>query len=463
MRAPLVAAVTALSLACSALAVPLAERQIQTYLPPSQDPFYRPPASFASAQNGAILASRKVGTYFDLLADATYQVLYKTTAATGEADATVATLFRPKNALSPPRIMLLLSPTDSASVDCQTSYALVAHRNPFNATLTVATAVNAATNGLDLLAGLAKGWYVAVPDHEGSKAAFISGVTEAFAGLDGLRAMLNHRETLPSADGYKAVIHGYSGGGHASAWATQFLPTYGSGLNVVAAAYGGVPIDLRVTFDHLDRNLFGSLAISALQGMANAYPELQTWLDTAVSSAGRTAFQRAKTDCNSFVAAPFVDLDSLFTAGGAALEETIPKKYFAIGSLGRPLDAPGASTNGQIASIPVFQYHSRSDQIVSYDPVPSYFSAQCAGGANLQLGTTLLSEHITALIAFLGDAYIFMNNAFEGRLGNRGCSQRNTIVAPLFSRAYIEAVGEQAWRQILGLNQRKVGGEEIHL
>lgn len=108
MRAPLVAAVTALSLACSALAVPLAERQIQTYLPPSQDPFYRPPASFASAQNGAILASRKVSTYFDLLADATYQVLYKTTAATGEADATVATLFRPKNALSPPRIMLLL-------------------------------------------------------------------------------------------------------------------------------------------------------------------------------------------------------------------------------------------------------------------------------------------------------------------------------------------------------------------
>lgn len=102
----------------------------------------------------------------------------------------------------------------------------MAHRNPFNATLTVATAVNAATNGLDLLAGLAKGWYVAVPDHEGSKAAFISGVTEAFAGLDGLRAMLNSRETLPSADGYKAVIHGYSGGGASALFPYPRLFTY---------------------------------------------------------------------------------------------------------------------------------------------------------------------------------------------------------------------------------------------
>jgi hypothetical protein len=58
----------------------------------------------------------------------------------------------------------------------------------------------------------------------------MSGVTEARAGLDGLRALLNFEPSLKRD--YKAVIRGYSGGGHAGAWATQYLTSYGHGLNV---------------------------------------------------------------------------------------------------------------------------------------------------------------------------------------------------------------------------------------
>lgn len=47
-----------------------------------------------------------------------------------------------------------------------------------------------------------------VPDHDGLKAAFFAGVVEAFAGLDGLRALLNFPTVLPCIDNYKAVIHG---------------------------------------------------------------------------------------------------------------------------------------------------------------------------------------------------------------------------------------------------------------
>lgn len=64
------------------------------------------------------------------------------------------------------------------------------------------------------------------------------------------------------------VSHSYSGGAHASAWAVEYLQTYGSGLNVwpshrsecgekradggwfmqvVAAAYGGTPVDATST------------------------------------------------------------------------------------------------------------------------------------------------------------------------------------------------------------------------
>ncbi|MBZ6370612.1 MAG: lipase family protein [Microbacterium hominis] len=64
----------------------------------------------------------------------------------------------------------------------------------------------------DIVAGLSKGWYVSVPDHEGPKAAFISGVTAAYCGIDALRATLNFTEIIPDSQGYKAVYHGYEAG-----------------------------------------------------------------------------------------------------------------------------------------------------------------------------------------------------------------------------------------------------------
>ncbi|BGP43953.1 hypothetical protein JCM10450v2_008165 [Rhodotorula kratochvilovae] len=441
---------------------------LTSYLPPSLDPFYKPPPTFSRSARGTVLAARDVHTAYDGVASRTRQVLYRTTGARGEADATVATLFRPLVPAMPPRIMLLMPPTDSACVDCQTSYALVNHRNPLDISLTTATALNAATNGLDILAGLSKGWFVALPDHEGSKAAFISGVTEAFAGLDGLRALLNEGEVLrpEERDGYKAVIHGYSGGGHGSAWATQFLSTYGAGLNVIAAAYGGVPVDLFATLKGLNKSLFASLAFSALAGMANAYPELDAWISANVNACGRTKFAQARSDCNSFISAPGADVYSYLTKGAAALDEPLPQKYFALGLLGQPITARqtggAAGTDGRIG-IPTFQYHSASDEIVAYGPVPGYVADQCARGARITFATTALSGHITALIAFLGDAYIFMDNAFEGRFGPEGCSTQNSIVAPLFSPAYVQAIGEQAWKQVRGLNGRNVGGETVRL
>ncbi|GAA6057197.1 hypothetical protein JCM3770_004373 [Rhodotorula araucariae] len=443
---------------------------LTSYLPPSVDPFYRAPSAgaLAAAAPGDILATRAVHTAYDAVAQTTHQVLYRTTGADGEPDATVATLFRPLVPAQPARIMLLMPPTDSACVDCQTSYALVNHRNPLDISLTTATALNAATNGLDILAGLSKGWFVALPDHEGSKAAFISGVSEAFAGLDGLRALLHDEEILPAAerDGYKAVIHGYSGGGHGSAWATQFLGTYGKGLNVIAAAYGGVPVDLFATLKGLNKSLFASLAFSALAGMANAYPELDAWIAANVNARGKAKFAQARSDCNSFISAPGADVYSYLTRGAAALDDPVPQKYFALGLLGQPLSAEqtggAAATDGRIA-VPTFQYHSASDEIVAYGPVPGYVADQCARGARITLATTALSGHITALIEFLGDAYIFMDNAFAGRFGAEGCSEQHSIVAPLFSKAYVDAIGAQAWNQVRALNGRNVGGEVVHL
>lgn len=119
----------------------------------------------------------------------------KTTLATGGDAVTAATLFAPLEPASTPRIMVLAAPIDSACRDCEVTYVLQ-NSGKSNATDFLLKSV-----AIDILAGLYKGWHVAVPDHEGPNAAYIAGVQEAFGVIDGLRAILNFPNILPSISG----------------------------------------------------------------------------------------------------------------------------------------------------------------------------------------------------------------------------------------------------------------------
>lgn len=74
-----------------------------------------------------------------------------------------------------------------------------------------------------------QGIFIAAPDFEGSRGAFTIGKTEGHGVLDGLRALLNHKATLPDATGHSIILSGYSGGAHASAWGAQLASTYAPG------------------------------------------------------------------------------------------------------------------------------------------------------------------------------------------------------------------------------------------
>ncbi|BGP44615.1 hypothetical protein JCM10450v2_000429 [Rhodotorula kratochvilovae] len=416
---------------------------------PSNDPFYQPPANWTTEERGAVLNSRPVWTQFDSGARSVYQVLYKTTTALGEPDATAATLFAPVEPASPPRVMLLLAPIDTAAPDCQVTFALQ------NGGESNATDFLQSTVAIDLLASLSKGYYVAVPDHEGSNASFISGVTEALAGLDGLRALLNHNETLPSSANYSAVIHGYSGGGHASAWATTFTETYGKDLNIIAAAYGGVPVDLTSTLELLNGGNNSFLAISSLVGLANAYPDLNAYYEGILTENGTRAFELARTMCNTQLAQELsnVDVASFFTSGASFVNDTSIQKWLQGGLLGAPLnDSSLTPVNvSGVVSIPVFQYHSVTDEVVSYKPVPNYVKSQCERGAKIQFQASVGTDHSTTSVAFSGDAYNFLERAFNGTLELNACNQTLGIDAMPGTPGYIEAIGTEAWTLISSL------------
>ncbi|GAA5838400.1 hypothetical protein JCM9279_003232 [Rhodotorula babjevae] len=412
-------------------------------LRPTNDSFYTPTGDWASQANGAVLDSRPVWTQFDMGARSVYQVLYKTTSPLGEADATVTTVFRPAEPASPPRVMLLMAPIDTASPDCQVAYSLE------NGGGSNATSFLQSTVALDIVSSLSKGWYVSVPDHEGSNASFISGVTEGLAGIDGLRALLNHNETIPSTDNYSAVIHGYSGGGHASAWTTQFLSTYGEGLNVIAAAYGGVPVDLTSTLELLNGSNESYLAISSLVGLANAYPELNSYYETILTENGTRAFEISRTTCNTQLADELsnVNVSSLFTTGLDFQNNSIAQRYVQGGLLGAPLNDSALTPVNitGVVSIPVFQYHSVTDQVVAYEPVPAYVQSQCDRGAKIKFMSSIGTDHSTTSIVYAGDAYQFLDQAFNGTF-IEACNT-STVGVDLYpgSPAFIQSIGTEAW------------------
>lgn len=144
---------------------------------------------------------------------------------------------------------------DSAAKDCDLNWAQI----PFGGS--EGTQIIVTLNSPPFYAAMRQGWYVVTPGHEGSQAAFIAGPGAGKASIDGVRAMLNHKPTLPSTAGYKAAFYGYSGGGHAAAWANQMASTaYGSDLNILGAAYGGTIAYLRPVVDFLNKGLFTGFA-----------------------------------------------------------------------------------------------------------------------------------------------------------------------------------------------------------
>ncbi|GAA5915944.1 hypothetical protein JCM6882_000187 [Rhodosporidiobolus microsporus] len=423
-------------------------------LPPSNSTWYDPPSGSSEKEDGAVLKSRKVSTAFDGYSTA-YQLLYRTTDAHGGADATNTLVFVPPEPVSPPRIVLYLAPADTAAADCSLQYAALTGTQSNAGLGTVAT---------NILASLSKGYYVSFPDHEGSQAAYISGVTEARAALDGLKALLNFDTALPSKEGYKAVIDGYSGGGHAAGWATQYLTTYGKDLNVVGASMGGVPVTLAHTLDLISGSNSTSLVFSALAGLANTDSVLDTWLSENLHENGTTAIAEARKNANCLgastsVAASYAgaNLYSFFKGGEAALHEGYMAGVLAAAKLGEPMPD---GNDGVFAPIPVFLYHSKVDDVVSYTPIRPFWLDQCKKGAKIHLATTTGYDHITTYLQYLGDSFRFLDRAFEGTTGLDSCVATDGVEAEVLSEEYVQSIGEVAannLQAILGLANSTTG------
>lgn len=94
-------------------------------LPPTEDPFYLPPAGLSLQKPGAILRSRSLGALslsgsVPFQAKAAYQLLYRTTDSLGNASAAVTTIIVPNNA-NTSRLLSYQFAEDAAWANCAPS------------------------------------------------------------------------------------------------------------------------------------------------------------------------------------------------------------------------------------------------------------------------------------------------------------------------------------------------------
>jgi Secretory lipase len=224
--------------------------------PPAADPFYTAPNDLASTKPGTVLRSREVTVAaFAALPQNlqhAYQILYRTTSAVGEPQATVTTLLVPfKASTSPAKLLSYQTAEDSPSAQCAPSYQLrfgAGNQGFFTqAELTLIDAI------------LQRGWIVAVPDYEGPwlwiettsdlmlkasctsrclgpNSAFVAGIQAGQGVLDGIRASLAFPAASLGVSTTRVGLLGYSGGAWASAWASELQSSYAPELQIAGIA-----------------------------------------------------------------------------------------------------------------------------------------------------------------------------------------------------------------------------------
>ncbi|CAD6910533.1 unnamed protein product [Tilletia controversa] len=322
---------------------------------PSQDAFYKPPSGWQRKANGAILRSRQVRPSSSNAA-AAYQILFKTTDALGAPDHTVTTILVPQKPQSPAKIVSIQLPQDSPSLDCAPSAALVAHSKS-----NFAVIVPFVNQGLE--PSLQNGYYVNVPDHEGSRALAFVGDMEGHAVLDSLKATTSFPTAIPGVSiKTPIVLGGYSGGAHASAWGSQLYPLYAPNLNIIGQVIGGTPVRLSNIVNYLNKY--------------KAYPDIKNYIDAHVLPNGTALIEDIQDNkCIGQVVLNYSgkDLFSLFKIK-EPLSANIPQKRLNQNMLGN---------DGSTLKVKTIMYHSEKDDIIPFGDAQKYAADQCAKGASL--------------------------------------------------------------------------------
>jgi hypothetical protein len=409
--------------------------------PPTDDAFYTPPDDFEATALGSILRQRTVpfpiandGHPLDL--NGSYQILYHTTDTFGNATATVTTLLVPHNADNS-KLLSYQVAEDSAYLNCAPSYGLQLNSKP------------GASGGGEILfieAALQQGWFVAIPDHEGPKAAFLANIRGGQAVLDGIRAVHSSGSFTGIATDPRTVMWGYSGGSMVTGFAAELQPSYAPQLDLAGAALGGTVPNISSNLPLINKSLFAGLFPPGVLGLSHEYPEFAAALDNFLVPEKRDEFKVAENQCTvdnvkTFVGQDmmsyFVDLPSVIT------------KF-------RPIF--DANTMGQHApQVPLYVYKGIQDGISSITDTDKLVQSYCDSGSSVTYKRDILANHLSMTFVGAPDALIFLKERLDGRDAKQSACVVQNVISSLTDPSTFQVLGEALIQGLLDKLEDLVG------
>ncbi|HET6288902.1 MAG TPA: lipase family protein [Amycolatopsis sp.] len=337
-------------------------------------------------------------TLFPMPVDA-WQLIYRSTSATGAPNAVSGTLLVPRTPWSrgPRPLVSYAVGTHGLGDDCAPSYKL-----------RTGTENEIALIGQALLAG----WAVVLSDYEGlgtpGPHTYAVGRAEGHAVLDAARAAARvpGSGVSPSAP---VGLFGYSQGGQATAFAAELAPTYAPELNVVGVATGGVPADLAEVARFNDGNVGFSLVLAAAAGYDAAYADVP--FEEILNDRGRATVPRVARACTAELAtiAPFGRLAEFVTVPDPLAD---PRWRARLAENRAGNHAPAA---------PVYLYHGTLDELIPFAVGQDLRSAWCARGAEVRWQPIPLAEHILGVSVGGPAAMTWLGDRFAGRPASSNC------------------------------------------
>ncbi|WP_280246983.1 lipase family protein [Nocardia abscessus] len=374
--------------------------------PPDLDPFYAAPANLEEYRNGAVLDSRPIALFGLPLPISTWQVKYRSTDASDDPIADVATVMVPLLPWFGPGARPLLSyqvPEDSLGTRCAPSFAL---RGGWDT-----GAVNTLIDTPFMAEALRRGWAVVVSDYEGPWSRFLDGVNSGRGVLDGIRAA---RDFPPAGLGPATPIGawGYSGGAFATLWAAQIQPWYAPDVRFAGLTSGGVPADWPAIAREADGTVQAGLALLILFALARNDPG--GGLLELLNDRGHAALVENGAACGSDLVPKYV---------GARVDDfALVPDLLSHPAFRAATDAQ--ELGGSAPAAPMYLYHSLTDDVIPVAGFTDLVGRYCARGATATSVHSMLPTHNPAAIGEAPGAMNFLAERFAGLPVVPGCRER---------------------------------------
>lgn len=256
--------------------------------------------------------------------------------------------------------------------------------------------------------GLAHGYGVLIPDHEGPRMSYAEPHVAGHVILDAIRAV---RTVEPKTLGdSKFAIGGYSGGAIAAYAADMLQREYAPELSGVLAgvAVGGLATDYREVAHRFNGNIASGILMVVALGFAREHPQLVGQLNNLGERLAASPVKNTCGDSNGLLGITGVPVE-VATDVSHPLDTDVADELF---------DA--ADLRDRKSAAPLYIYHGVFDIWIPESESLDLFHSQCARGVPAVF-RSVLGEHSMAMMAGFTGAIDWLDQRLRGTPAPNEC------------------------------------------